>query len=473
MTYNKKRDNFRANIYRTALSLLGLLVILLLYVSYIQIFESKFLANHPLNRRSVEAARKIEHGQILDKNGARLAYSEPDGIGGYKRAYPYGEVFAHIVGYDSEKYGKTGIESSFTGELSGLSSPERRLGAITRLWETTSGNNVILTVDANLQQTAYKALGKHRGSIVVISPRTGAILAMVSKPGFDPNEIDAEWKTVSQAADSPLLNRAVQGLYPPGSTIKVMVADAALTEKITDTQKTFTCEGSLKIGPDYVLSEANHQVHGKVNLEQALTVSCNITFGRLALDLGRDRMSKTFERYGFTRPVGEDLQESPSRLPNFNKLSDGELAQTGIGQGSLLVTPLRMAMLASSFANNGVIMKPFLVSQITTTDGAVVKRFMPEQWLVTTSPQVAETVSKMMETVVNEGTGSAARLSGIQVAGKTGTAENPHGADHAWFIGFAPADNPEIAIAVIVENAGSGGAIAAPIARQVLAQALR
>ncbi len=472
MTYNKNRE-IRTNIHRTALSLLGLLIILLIYVSYIQIFESSFLATHPLNRRTVEAARKIEYGRILDRHGEKLAYSQPDGTGGYRRAYPYGEVFAHIVGYDSEKYGKTGIESTFTGDLSGISNPERRLGAVAHLLEATSGNNITLTLDANLQQTAYKALDKHRGAVVAISPRTGAILVMVSKPGFDPNEIDAEWKNVSQSADSPLLNRAVQGLYPPGSTIKVMVADAALTEKITDLKKTFNCEGSLKIGPDYVLTETNYHAHGKVDLEQALTVSCNITFGSLALDLGRNRMAKMFERYGFTRSTEEYLQENPSRLPNFSALSDGDLAQTGIGQGSLLVTPLRMAMLASSFANNGIIMKPFLVSQITNPDGAIVKRFLPEQWLVATSPQIANTVSEMMVNVVNEGTGNAARLSGISVAGKTGTAENPHGAAHAWFIGFAPADNPEIAIAVIVENGGSGGEIAAPIARQVLAQALR
>ena len=209
-----------------------------------------------------------------------------------------------------------------------------------------------------------------------------------------------------------------------------------------------------------------------MNLEEALTVSCNVTFGTLALELGDKRMAKTFERYGFGRSVGKELQEVDSHLPDFNSLGNGDLAQVGIGQGSLLVTPLRMAMMASTFANKGIIMKPYLVNRITDADGSSVKEFKPEEWLTITSPQLADQINHMMVEVVNNGTGSAASLPGYQVAGKTGTAENSHGDSHAWFIGFAPADNPQIVVAVIVENAGSGGSIAAPIARQVLAKAL-
>jgi peptidoglycan glycosyltransferase len=252
-----------------------------------------------------------------------------------------------------------------------------------------------------------------------------------------------------------------------------MVADAALTEKIADTNTIFDCEGALKIGPDYTLTEDDHVAHGKLNLEKALAVSCNITFGTLALNLGRDRMAKTFERYGFSRPVDASLQETASHLPNFDQLDDGDLAQTGIGQASLLVTPLRMAMITMAFANNGVIMKPYIVSRITAADGSTIKAFDPQEFLTPTSPELANTVKRMMVAVVNEGTGTGASLSNVQVAGKTGTAENPHGLPHAWFIGFAPAVNPEIAVVVIVENAGYGGEQAAPIARQIIARALR
>lgn len=463
----------RDNIRKTAFLLVALLTVLLVYISYIQVVQSEFLTAHPLNRRSVEAAEKVERGQILERNGDRMAYSEPDGEGHFRRLYPYGAIASHVTGYSSLRYGKAGIESTFNGYLSGITNPERRFGPVTHLWTPTAGNDVTLTIDGALQEAAYRALGNRRGAVVALDPRTGAVLALVSKPGFDPAAIDPNWGTISAAETSPLLNRAVQGLYPPGSTLKVMIAEAVLNEKIVDTKKIFICEGTLKVGPDYTLRESNDRVDGKVDLEEALAVSCNITFGKLGLELGRSKMAHTFDRYGFSRPVGDELQEAASRLPDFSRLGDGDLAQTAIGQGSLLVTPLRMAMLAAAIANKGIIMKPYLVSKVTAPDGAVIKQYSPAEFLTVSNATLAGTVSKMMVTVVDEGTGTGARIGGVQVAGKTGTAENPHGNPHAWFIGFAPADKPQIVVAVIAENAGSGGEVAAPIARQVIARALR
>lgn len=461
------------NIRRTAFLLVALLAVLLVYVSYIQVVESEFLTAHPLNRRSAEAAEKVERGKILDRTGDRLAFSEPDGQGRFRRLYPYGAIASPVTGYSSLRYGKAGMESTFNGYLSGITNPERRFGPVTHLWTPAAGNDVTLTIDGDLQETAYRALGNRRGAVVALDPRTGAVLAMVSRPGFDPADIDANWEAISGAETSPLLNRATQGLYPPGSTLKVMIAEAALNEKIADVQQTFACEGSLKIGPDYTLRESGGRAHGKLDLEEALAVSCNVTFGKLGLELGRSRMARTFDRYGFSRPVGDELQEAASRLPDFGRLGDGDLAQTAIGQGSLLVTPLRMAMLAAGIANKGVLMRPYLVSKVTAPDGAVVKQYSPAEFLAVSNAALAGAVSKMMVAVVAEGTGYGARIGGVQVAGKTGTAENPHGDPHAWFIGFAPADNPQIAIAVIAENAGAGGGVAAPIARQVMARALR
>lgn len=459
------------NIRNVAFCLLGLLVVLFVYLSYIQVVESNFLASHPMNRRTAEMTRHVQYGMILDKNGEKLAYSEKD-RDGFKREYPYGAITAHLVGYDSLKYGKAGTESTFNSYLTGMNNQMRHLGAISRLWSNSSGNNVMLTIDVKLQEAAYRVLGENRGAIVVMAPRTGAILAMVSKPSFNPNTLDQKWESISTASNSPLLNRAVQGLYPPGSIIKVMMAETALREKITDSKKTINCDGALKIPPDYILSESGSKVHGSVNLEEALAVSCNVTFGSLALQLGGKKIDTAFERYGFKRPIGQDLQETASHLPEFDSLGNGDLAQVGIGQGSLLITPLRMAMLASTFANKGIMMRPYIVNKITDSDGKSIKEFMPEEWITPTNPQLADTINKMMVTVVKDGTGNAAYLPGTMVAGKTGTAENPHGASHAWFIGFAPADNPQVAIAVIVENAGSGGGIAAPIAGQILAKAL-
>lgn len=466
-------DEMRANVRKVGMLLLVLLALLFMYISYIQIIKGDFLAGHPLNRRSVEVAARTERGQILDRHGEKLAYSEADSEGKFQRYYPYGAIAAHVVGYSTLQYGTTGLENTYNGNLSGATNPQRRFGPVTNLWTAKAGNNIVLTIDAALQEAAYRALGNRRGAVVAIDPRSGAILAMVSRPAFHPETIADDWNTIANAASSPLLNRAVQGLYPPGSILKVMIAEAALAEKIIDTKKTFICEGALKIGPDYELPESNYKAHGKVDLEEALAVSCNVTFGRLSLDLGRSRMAKTFDRYGFSLPVSNELQEVASRLPNFARLGDGDLAQTGIGQGSLLVTPLRMAMLAATIANKGVIMKPYLVTKITAHDGSAVQEFAPGEFLKPTSPALANAIGRMMVMVVSEGTGYAARIPGIEVAGKTGTAENPHGASHAWFIGFAPANNPEIAIAVIVENAGAGGEIAAPVARQIIARALR
>lgn len=465
-------DNISRNIRIVAVCFLGLFTFLFIYVSYLHVYQGEFLAGHALNRRNAEAAKKIPRGQILDRHGVKLSYSEKDNDH-YVRQYPYSGSFAHVIGYDSPVYGRAGLESSFNSYLTGLSNPEYRLGPISQLWQPKAGNTIVLTFDAELQKEAYRALGQYRGAVVVIAPKTGAVLAMVSKPSFDPNSIDEDWKSISGRVDSPLLNRAVQGLYPPGSIIKTMMAESALSEKISTLKTTFVCEGSLKIGRDYTLPEANGKAHGKLDLEEALAVSCNVTFGKIALELGRSKMTKAFERYGFQKAVGSEFQENASRVPEFGKLTDGELAQIGIGQGPLLTTPIRMAMLAAAFANKGTILKPYMVSKVVSPDGSIMKEYLPEVWMSPAEPAISSMVGKMMETVVAEGTGTGAYIKGIRVAGKTGTAENAQGQPHAWFIGFAPANNPEIAIAVIVENAGAGGAVAAPIARQVILEALR
>lgn len=459
-------------IRRTAWVAIGLFVSLFLYISYLQIFESDFLAAHPLNKRTAAWNKSIPPGKIIDKQNHVLAASEPDSSG-FKRHYPYGAAMAQVVGYASATYGSAGLEATAADYLSGRKHPLSRLGAIAALLAPKAGADVVLTLDAGLQEAAYRALGSRRGAVVALNPKTGEILALASTPSYNPNTVDADWATLSTDAHSPLLNRALQGLYPPGSTIKPMIAETALAEKITDLQREFTCKGTLQIGTDYTLTEAHDHAHGRLKLPAALAESCNITFGTLALELGRSRMAKTFDRFGFNQAVGGDVQEAASHLPDFAALGDGDLAQTGIGQGSLLVTPLHMAMLASSFANQGVIMKPYLIDHIQAADGGILKRSVPETWLQPTNREMAAIIRDMMIQVVTDGTGGSAALSRIQVAGKTGTAENPHGDSHAWFIGFAPADNPEVAVAVIVENAGAGGDMAAPIARQIFAKALR
>ena len=461
------------NIRRLMMFFISLLVCLFLYVFYIQIISGDSLTNHPMNKRTDILVTRIERGAILAADGERLAYSKKREDGTWQRNYPLGSAAAHVTGYISNKYGLSGMEELYNIQLSGLSNPERKLGAVSNWLTNGTGSTVILTIDSNLQMAAWNALGNRRGAAVVIHPQTGAILAMVSRPSFQPATIDTEWQAVTANPSSPLLNRVTQGLYPPGSIIKPLVAEAALQERITTADRIFQCDGQLKVGRDYVLHESNDQVHGKVDLQRALAVSCNITFGQIALQMGRSKLSNAYDKHGLSRSTSSELADAPGRLPDFSRLNDGDLVQMGIGQSSLLVTPLKMVMLAAAIGNKGIIMKPYLMQQIQDADGRILQKQTADVWLKPISPSTAATLTKMMVAVIDEGTGSQAAITGVKVAGKTGTAENPHGADHSWFIGFAPAEEPQVAVAVIVENAGSGGLVATPIARRILTAALK
>ena len=246
------------------------------------------------------------------------------------------------------------------------------------------------------------------------------------------------------------------------------MADAALKEKATDQQEIFHCTGKLDLGGGYVLQESHGAVHGDVNLEQAVTESCNITFGTLAMRMGASKLDAAFDRFGFRKTFDNEIVESAAHLPDFSKLGKGDTAQVGIGQSSLLVTPLRMAMLAAAFANQGVMMKPYLIDEVISPGGVIIKKGSAAKWLEATSAERAAIIDGFMEKVVQKGTGTAARVDGIRVTGKTGTAENAAGADHAWFIGSAALKHRKIAFAIIVENSGGGGTEAAPIARKII-----
>lgn len=458
---------------RVCIFFLSLFVVFGCYLTYIQAFQGGKLGAHALNRRNWEMSKTVPRGNIMDKNGEAVARSIPSPKGNntpYMRDYPYGKIFAPVTGFISDKYGKTGIENSYNQYLSGIDNPQSQLGPVSKLWQR-SGYNVILSIDADLQRTAYGALGGYRGAVIAMESQTGKILALVSGPSYDPAGIDASWKTVVENSDSPLLNRALQGLYPPGSAIKPLVAAAALEEGVTDTGKTYKSPGYLRIG-NYTLHEINGKPLGDINLATAMALSSNVAFGQMGLDIGRDRLGRYFDRFGFNQEMPLALPAEKSRMPIFKKLADGELAQTAIGQGELLVTPLAMALMTAALANQGVIMKPMLITAVTDEQGQIIKSFTPEVWLKPVSPQTANIVQTLMGEVVEWGTGTAVKIRGVPIAGKTGSAENPHGAPHAWFIGLAPRENPRIVVVVIVENGGAGGAVAAPIARRIFEKVL-
>lgn len=463
-----REENLKKQIYRSALFLAGLFIILILYITYLQTVHSAYLANHPLNMRANALTREVKRGDIYDQNDKQVAYSVKDDQGEYARKYPYRQAFAHIVGYSGDKIGKTGIESYCNDALSGADRPLGRLGAIGRIFLPKQGDHVKLTIDSRIQVSADEALGDRKGAIVALDAKTGAVLAMVGKPGFDPNQAEQDWELLRKDENAPLLNRATQGLYPPGSSLKPLIEDAALREGAASERDEFDCEGALRLDDQYTLYESGRAAHGKVNLSEALAASCNIVFGQLALKLGSERLQEAFERFGFLKTPDNELQSAASRLPDFRALGDGDLCQIGIGQSSLLVTPLHMAMMAGAFANDGVIMKPYVIDAIISPDGDIIKKSAPEAWLSATDAKNAGLVLSDMRGVVENGTGAGAAVGGAVVAGKTGTAENPGGSPHAWFVGCAAIGQRRIAFAVIVENGGGGALVAAPTARKVL-----
>ena len=433
------------------------------YIVYLQVIAAPALLANPLNTRG-NIATDVVRGSILDINGRELAVSHKAG----ERSYPYGEVMAPVTGYLGVEIGSDGIESISGSELTGQSQQLQQLGPIRQAFQSHRGNDVRLTIDADIQELAYEALGAYKGAVVVLDADTGAIIALVSKPSFDPSSVENNWQSMLAREDSPLLNRATQGLYPPGSTIKILIADAALDEKVTDLNEAFKCTGRLQIGNEYI-GESHGAVHGDhVTLEDAVTYSCNVTFGTLAMRMHGDGLAAAFDRFGFSTPIDSEFHDSSCHLPKFKSLGDGDTAQVGIGQGETLVTPLRMAMLASAYVNKGTIMVPYLVDEVISPGGIVTKKASPQKWREVTTAQRADIISRFMEMVVLNGTGGAAAVPGVRVTGKTGTAENAAGADHGWFIGTAELPRRKIAFCIIAENSGGGGSVAAPIARQII-----
>ena len=451
-------------VIRSAACLLALVGILALYICYLQTFGAEKLAHHPLNQRSAQAESEVQRGSILDAKGRALAQSTAPG----SRTYPMGAAMAPITGYIGERIGSAGLEGRENQALLGRTDELNRLGPVAQLLQSDRGNDVHTTINADVQQAAYDAFAGRRGAAVVLDATTGAVLAMVSCPSYDPASVEADWEALRQQADGPLLNRVLYGMYPPGSTIKPMIADAALENGVTDPTEVFDCTGALDVGGGQSLREAHGEVHGRVTLPEAITQSCNVTFGTLAMRMGGKKLAKAFDRFGFTQTLTGDLASESAHLPDFGKLGQGDLAQCGIGQSSLLVTPMEMALVAAAFANHGTVMQPYIVQSITTPAGLTIREASQTKWFDATTPERAATIDGWMEDVVTHGTGTAARVSGIRVTGKTGTAENAQGKDHAWFLGSADVGGRKIAFAIIVENSGGGGTEAAPIAKKII-----
>lgn len=466
-------DNLTNNIKRIMIIFLVVFFVLISYLAYFTLVKGPEIVTRPDNRRMWDIRNKVVRGTIYDRNGKELSISEKkSGSNDYKRVYKGGAVTAHALGYYDPQYGITGLENLYDSYLSSNISASLLAWIGNGFKEVNKkGDDVYTTIDYQLQKTAYDALGSLKGSIVVLKVDTGEILATVSKPSYDPNSLSKNWKTLVNSKNVPLLNRSVSGLYPPGSTFKVVTAVSALENIDGIKNESFNDKGKLNLGGGYTLSNDNGKVLGQINLEKAFVKSSNVYFGNMGIRLEND-LFKTAQNFRFNRDIPSDgIVIDKSRFPKYKNYEKGNMAQSGIGQAEVLSTPIQMALVAQTIANDGVMMKPTLVNKITDYNGSTVQSLKPSEIDRVTSAQYASEIRKYMRDVVSKGTGTRAQVNGVQVCGKTGTAQHIESKiPHSWFIGFAPYKNPQIAIAVIVEEGGYGGVAAAKISQKVMSR---
>lgn len=470
---------------------LGILFIILAMalvfnLSYLQVFGQEKLVENPANTRRLIEEYGIARGRIITADGLVVAESvKAEEPFEYKRSYPGGSLLSHIVGYDSPQFGRSGLEEYYNDYLLGRKPPRGWVEEMTS--DLEQGNDLTITIDSEVQAAAAQALGRQKGAVIAMDPKTGGVLAMYSWPTFDPNalvsqERDAEGDPAADAAmlsyiqdpASPLLNRASMGLYAPGSSFKVVTASAGI-ESGFPPATTYNCPGVWPVGGSQVTNYGDPPTDfGVQNMDQALTRSINTYFAQLATDMGAEALVRYAERFGMNGIPPLDYPAlAASSIPQPGQMDAVDLAWSGAGQAELLMTPLQLCLVGCALANDGKTMLPHLMKDIRREDN-ILERFGAGEWRSPISPETAGEVLEMMVHVVESGTGTEAAISGVTVAGKTGTAEVEGKPPHTWFLGIAPAENPTVVVAVVVENSGgSGGAVAAPIARDVLEAALK
>jgi penicillin-binding protein A len=455
--------------------------------SIIQVFQTDNLDADARNQRARADQYQIQRGQILTADGKAIVTSPKSGdTFQFGRKYTDGKLYASVTGYYNPIGAPTGIEGALNAQLAGTSSDQvldRLQNIITG--QSPKGASVQLTIQPKVQQAAYDALGNQRGAVVAIDPKTGKVLAMVSKPSFDPNAIAdhstgvAAYDALAAKSPNPLVNRAISGdLNPPGSTFKLITASAALESG------KYTADSTFSNPPAYTLPGTTTTIHNadgeycgsskKASIATAVKLSCNIPIAQLGAKLGSTALRDQAEKFGFDKALSIPIKVTPSVYPSGD-LDSAQTAQTAFGQFEDRATPLQMAMVAATIGNGGAEMKPNLVDKVLSPSLATVQSFTPETLGNPISSSTASAVKAMMVASVASGAATNARIDGVTVAGKTGTAQN--GTDQPytlWFTGFAPADDPKVAVAVVIENGGGlgqsgyGNLVAAPIAKQVM-----
>ena len=439
------------------------------YSAWFVAFRSRDAINNTYNRRQDLLAETIVRGSILSADGKVLARTVTDENGNEIRDYPYDEMFVHAVGRFLQS--RTGVELSenFTMLTSSINELDKILLQLDG--EKLQGDSVVNTLDSSLQTAAYQALGDRRGAVVAIEPSTGKILAMVSKPDYNPNTVEADWDRLlaDEEGESALLNRALNGLYPPGSTFKLATTLAYIREHPQDYEEySYTCEGEGRFN-QVTIHCAGNTAHGIVNLKDSFAKSCNTSFVNIGTGLSVTTLMDVCTGLLYNTTLPGALSATPGSFVLTEESDPNEIPQTVIGLGKTQITPMQNAMITAAVANGGVLMEPYLVDSVMSADGDVVEKNRPKSSGALMTPSEAGILTEYMKAAVEEGTGSALSGYPVEVAGKTGSAEYETGkASHAWFICFAPADNPQIAVSVIVETSGSGSRYALPVAKEVL-----
>lgn len=457
-----------------------LFALLVAFTSRWTVFEASSLRANALNKRSVLEQQRIDRGSILAADGTVLARSVRGAEGVYRRAYPSGSLFTHAVGYSFIDLGQAGIEQYRSPALNG-----QERGSVQNILDQLQGkkpkgDTVRTTLRPSAQRVALSALAEHEGAVVALQPKTGAVEVMASSPGYDANSLSSTkaYEQLTHDPQAPLVNRATQFGYAPGSTFKVVTAVAAIDSGRFTPESTVSGRNEVPIS-GVPLKNDNNESFGQITLTEGLVHSVNTVYAQVAEQLGKRTMARYMSRFGFDRKPRLDYPAT--QMSSSGEYYNGRLiaptseyvdvGRMGIGQDKLSVTPLQMAEVAAAVANKGVLMTPHLATAIVEEDGHVVQRVSPKVQSAVMSPSTAASVTKMMEAVVGEGTGTSAQIPGVQVAGKTGTAETQIGAaiNNVWFIAFAPAQRPTVAVAVTLKGVpGQGAAFAAPVAKQVI-----
>lgn len=461
------KNNRNKELVRVTYLFVGVFLAMMGYIVYFNLVQSKEIINSPYNIRLDSMADRVVRGQILDRNGNVLAETQVEEDGTETRVYPYGRLYSHVVGYDSN--GKSGLESTENFQLltSNAFFTEKFVKEFRE--EKNIGDHVVTTLDTNLQQAAYDALGKYKGAVVVLEVSTGKILSMVSKPDFDPNTITADWERITTGEESVLLNRVTQGAYAPGSVFKLVTALAYLRGNPNYGAYTYQCEGAIEYEGTTIHCAKNRK-HGEEDLAASLAHSCNASFCNIGLTLDISEFQSTAKALLFNTKLPSVLPASQSKFQLEETATSAEIMMTSIGQGKTQMSPYHMALIASAIANGGILMEPYLVDHVENYTGSVIDKNMPKKYATLMKSEEAAQLKEYMQAVVTSGTATTLNGQTYSVAGKTGTAEYSSDKEkaHSWFAGFTNVENPELAVCVVVESADNSGMSAVTVTKKIL-----